>query len=66
MKKNVKRTDYISSDSESDPSSAEKEFLLSSTQMKKLMEFNKEAGEKRKEQNTRKTQDETAKIGGMC
>ena len=27
-----------------------KEFLLSSTQMKKLMEFNKEAGEKRKEQ----------------
>ena len=27
-----------------------KEFLLSSTQMKKLMDFNKEAGEKRKEQ----------------
>lgn len=37
-----------------------KEFLLSSTQMKKLMEFNKEAGEKRKEQ-IQKAQDELQK-----
>lgn len=37
-----------------------KEFLLSSTQMKKLMDFNKEAGEKRKEQ-IRKAQDELQK-----
>lgn len=37
-----------------------KEFLLSSTQMKKLMEFNKEAGEKRKEQ-IQKVQDELQK-----
>lgn len=37
-----------------------KEFLLSGTQMKKLMEFNKEAGEKRKEQ-IQKAQDELQK-----
>jgi len=37
-----------------------KEFLLSSTQMKKLMDFNKEAGEKRKEQ-IQKAQDELQK-----
>lgn len=37
-----------------------KEFLLSSTQMKKLMDFNKEAGEKRKEQ-IQKAQDEMQK-----
>ena len=37
-----------------------KEFLLNSTQMKKLMEFNKEAGEKRKEQ-IQKAQDELQK-----
>lgn len=37
-----------------------KEFLLSGTQMKKLMEFHKEAGEKRKEQ-IQKAQDELQK-----